>query len=162
MESSNNRNNRATFRMRAGLVVGAAFIVFVSGCAGLREFGRGIAGTSTKILEQGRGSAVTATFNLNREACYTQTRDFLDLTNAYIYARDAQQTMLAIYVSQADTTPVGIFFKSTDDTHTVVEVTSPSTQAKEFIATRLFQVLRGETLSPRLGERAPDSNATKP
>ena len=46
--------------------------------------------------------------------------------------------MLALYVSQDDTTPVGIFFKEIDANNTQMEVSSPSKFAKEFIAKRVF------------------------
>jgi hypothetical protein len=50
--------------------------------------------------------------------------------------------MIAIYVSETDTTPVGLFFKEIDKSNTQVEVSSPSTYAKELISEKVFKLLK--------------------
>jgi hypothetical protein len=42
--------------------------------------------------------------------------------------------MIAVYVSESDTTPVGVFFKGVDNSNTEISVSSPSLYAKELIA----------------------------
>lgn len=114
---------------------------FISGCATVIEGSKEFAGVSTKVLEENRKDAITKTFNCDYFTCYTRTSDILKHIGAYIYAQDIQKHMIAIYVSGQDTTPVGIFFKEIDGSHTQVEVTSPSTYAKELIVGRLFGAL---------------------
>ena len=50
--------------------------------------------------------------------------------------------MIAVYFSESDTTPIGIFFKEIGANTTQMEVSSPSSYAKELIAERLFSVLK--------------------
>jgi hypothetical protein len=61
---------------------------------------------------------------------------------AYIYVKDIKKHMIAIYVSETDTTPVGLFFKEIDKSNTQVEVSSPSTYAKELISEKVFKLLK--------------------
>jgi hypothetical protein len=49
--------------------------------------------------------------------------------------------MIAIYLSEEDTTPVGIFLKEVDAFNTQVEVSSPSKFAKETVSNRIFASL---------------------
>ena len=73
---------------------------------------------------------------------------------SYIYTDDPKKNMLAIYVSEADTTPVGIFLKEMDASNTQIEISSPSTYAKELIAEKLFNLL--------VTESGKDTNESKP
>ncbi len=113
----------------------------ILGCATVIEGTKGFAGLSTKVLEEGRKDAIKKSFNYDFNSCYDKVKDALNRIGSYIYAKDAKKQMLAIYVSGSDTTPVGIFFKEIDATNTQIEVSSPSTYAKEFIATRVFSAL---------------------
>jgi len=108
------------------------------GCAGMKEFARGIAGTSTKILEEQRPNAITKVINEDYFACYNNTLRALKEVGAYVYDQDIKKDVIAFYVSEEDTTPVGIFFKQVDADNTQVEVVSPSGYAKEFIAEKIF------------------------
>jgi hypothetical protein len=49
--------------------------------------------------------------------------------------------MLALYVSEEDTTPVGVFLTERGKFRTLVEVSSPSTYGKEKIAQTIFDSL---------------------
>jgi hypothetical protein len=51
---------------------------------------------------------------------------------------DKSKNLIAIYVSEDDTTPVGIFFKVLDNTRTQVSVSSPSKFAQELISGKIF------------------------
>lgn len=116
-------------------------LVNLLGCATLRETAKGIAGVSTKVLEDNRKYAITKIFNYDYFTCYTKTWDILKQIGAHIYAQNIKKHMIAIYVSKEDTTPVGIFFKEIDVSHTQVEVSSPSTYAKELIAGKISNYL---------------------
>lgn len=124
------------------LVLSFAFLIFnFLGCASVKEMGKGIAGVSTNAVEKSRASAKAKTFNYDYFTCYTKTLDILKNIGSYIYAQDIDKHMIAFYLSPEDTTEVGIFFKETGAASTQVEVSSPSTYAKERIANTLFTAL---------------------
>ncbi len=113
----------------------------LSGCSTVKEAARGFAGTSTRILEDKRGEAVRKSFAIGKDKCYVLVKEMLNKKGeeSYIYAEDAQKGLIAIYVSETDTTPVGIFLSADGTGHTLVEVCGPSTYAKELISERLFK-----------------------
>jgi len=117
------------------------FVISALGCATLWEGAKGLAGVSTRALEDNRKTAITKAFNYDYFTCYTQTLDILKTMQAHIYTQSIKKHMIAIYVSEQDTTPVGLFFKEIDATNTQVEVSSLSTYAKEFISGKVFSVL---------------------
>ena len=118
------------------------FLLFtLFGCASIKEMARGFAGISTKILEDDRPNAIVKTLNYDYFTSYTKTLDILKQLKAYIYAKDIKKHMIAIYVSEQDTTPVGIFFKEIDAKNTQLEFSSPSTYAKELISSKVFSAL---------------------
>lgn len=116
--------------------------LLVSGCAGLKEGVRGFFGISTRALEKARKGAIVKNFNYDYFTCYSKTLDALKEIKSFVYAKDMKKQMIAIYVSETNTTPVGIFFKDIDENNTQVEVSSRSTQAKELIAVKLFAALK--------------------
>ncbi|MDP2943941.1 MAG: DUF3568 family protein [Candidatus Omnitrophota bacterium] len=122
-------------------ICGLLFAILASGCASIKDTVKCIAGVSTKVLEDGRKTAVKKTFNYDYFTCYTKTSEILKGLNAYIYTQDIKKQIIAIYVSQSDTTPVGFFFKEVDQNTTQIEVSSPSTYAKEYFSAKLFSAL---------------------
>ncbi len=129
----------------SGLVIFTlVFVILISGCSSLKEAFRGFRGVSTKILEEGRAQAIVKTFNYDYFTVFTKSLDSLKIMKSYVYAQDVKKHMIAIYVSEEDTTPVGIFFKETGASSTQVEVASPSTYAKEIISAKLFKALGTE------------------
>jgi len=118
-----------------------SFAVLISGCASVRETAKGIAGISTKSLEEGRKNAVVKVFNYDYSTCYRLTLDALKKIGSYIYAQDIKKHLIAIYVSSEDTTPVGIFFKEIDEKNTQIEVSSPSTYSKELISGKILDLI---------------------
>lgn len=129
-------------------------IIALSGCAALIEGARGVAGISTKELEKERKFALSKNFNYDYFSCYTKTLDTLKRIGAYVYRKDIKKRLIAVYLSEEDTTPVGVFFKEADANNTLVEVSSPSVSAKEFIAGRIFKSLSPEPPS----ENTPEEN----
>jgi hypothetical protein len=126
------------------------------GCAAVKETAKGLAGISTRELEKGRKNAIVKTFNYDYFSCYTKTLDVLQDIGAYVYAKDIKKHLIAVYVSGEDTTPVGFFFKEIDANNTQVEVSSPSSYAKESVAIKVFSSLE-ESLHPK--EKEGKSNA---
>jgi hypothetical protein len=123
------------------LVIGYWLLANLTGCATIKENVRAIAGVSTLELEAGRKSAIAKTFNYDYFTTYTKTMDALTQLGGYIYAKDIKKQMIAIYVSETDTTPVGFFFKEIDLSNTQIEVSSPSSYAKQYFAEKLFSGL---------------------
>ena len=126
----------------AAVVFCAAVLV---GCAGVKEKLRGMAGVSTKVLEDNRKDAVSTSVQRDYNTCYLMTKTILDKIKAYIYADDTRKRLIAIYVSEKDTTPVGIFFKESGSNATQIDVSSPSAFAKNLIAGELFPALEGKS-----------------
>jgi hypothetical protein len=122
------------------IAAGCCATVFL-GCAGLKEKLKGVAGVSTKVLEESRKDAVSKTVQRDYNTCYLMTKTILDRIKAYIYADDTRKRMIAIYVSEKDTTPVGIFFEEVNSNATQFDVSSPSAFAKNLIAGELFTAL---------------------
>lgn len=128
--------------MGRSVFIVSVLVVMLSGCAQMKEGFRGFLGISTKELERGRTDAIEATFQCEPSACYEKVLGILKEIGAYVYARDNNKKMVAVYVSAADTTPVGIFLTATDTMATKVQVSSPSTYAKELIAEKIFAALK--------------------
>ena len=114
------------------------------GCASIKEAARGFTGVSTKVLEDGRKDAIVETIPMGYDACFTKVMESLKSHGAYVYAGDAKRHMLAFYVSDQDTTPVGIFFKELDAQSTQWEISSPSSYAKELMARILSKAFNPE------------------
>ena len=123
-----------------GLIFASCIFNF-TGCSSLKEYSQGFLGVSIKVLEEGRKNAKLRTFNFDYFTAFTKTLDVLKNIGAYIYAKDIKKHMIAVYVSKEDTTAVGIFFKEIGAANTQVEVSSPSTYAKELMANKLFKAL---------------------
>ena len=118
-------------------------LILLPGCSTLREGTKCVLGVSTKVLEDNRKGAITKTFDYDYHATYNKSIEALKAMDTYVYHKGAAGQLIAFYVSLGDTTPVGVFFKTVDNTHTQVEISSPSTYAKELIAKRLFARLAG-------------------
>jgi len=119
-------------------------VIGLSGCETVRDGVKGFLGVSTRSLEEARKNAIIKTFNYDYVTCYAKTRDILKRMHAHIYAQNTKRHMIAVYVSEKDTTPVGLFFKEIDAANTQVEVSSLSTYAKEFISKKVFSVLENK------------------
>lgn len=127
------------------LIVGCwSLVIAAAGCATVTEGVKCVAGVSTKALEDGRAKSIKKTFDLDYVTCDSRVREALRTTGAYIYADKKAEKLIAIYMSESDTTAVGIFFTEIDALHTQVELAGPSTEAKEIEAKRIFDHLEGK------------------
>ena len=128
--------------------------VVLSGCATVKEMGKGFIGVSTQVLDQKRKDALKKSFALDYNSCYLKTKDILSQKNneAYIYAQDYKEKFIAIYLSPTDTTCVGIFFTEQTGPNTLIEISSPSIYAKEEIAKRIFTGI-DELIKPKIKEQ---------
>lgn len=121
------------------------FLIFclLSGCCGPQEAVRGFLGKSTKVLEDKRKDAISRDFNLDFDAARGKIKAALKKEGSYIYGEDSSLNLIAVYISETDTTPVGIFLTALDIDNTRVEISSPSIYGKEVIAKNIFQALKG-------------------
>ena len=129
------------------IVLGCLISIVLSGCATVKEMGKGFIGVSTRVLVQKRKEALKKSFALDYNSCYLKVKDILNQKNkeAYIYAQDSKEKLIAVYLSPTDTTPVGIFFTEKAGGNTLIEISSPSTYAKEEIANRIFGGLAADS-----------------
>ena len=132
------------------LATGYLLPIVLLGCSTVKEISKGFAGVSTQVLEQGRKDALKKTFILDYDRCYLKVKDILNQKGQeiYIYAEVPKEKLIAIYLSPADTTPVGIFFTSQEQGSTLIEISSPSIYAKEEIANRIFTGIE-ELIKPK-------------
>lgn len=126
---------------------------FIMGCATIQEAAKGTAGVSTKVLEEGRKEAIVKRFNYDYNTCYKKIKATLQKKGSYIYAQSIKKHMIALYVSEDDTTPVGIFFKEIDANNTQIEVSSPSKFAKELIARKVQKMEAEENVERETGDQ---------
>lgn len=125
----------------------------LSGCAAIKEAGKGFAGVSTQVLEDKRKDALKKSFALGYNDCYIKVKGILAKGSdaPHIYSEDPRKKMIAIYLSRADTTAVGVFFSEEAGGNTLIEISSPSTYAKEEIANRVFTGI-DKLLKPEITE----------
>jgi hypothetical protein len=143
----NNKGGKMKVLTRLGsLVFLGCFLLEMLGCASIKEMTRGLMGVSTRSLEKARKNAVSKNLNYDYSTAYTKTLDALKEMQAYIYRKNISKYMIAIYVSDKDTTPVGIFFKETGKDTTQIEVSSPSSYARDVISAKLFSALSGNPI----------------
>jgi hypothetical protein len=136
--------------VRRIFALGFLFVFTITSCAtaGFHEMLRGIAGNSTRILHDTRPNAVVREFACRLEECGPKVAAILTDMQAYVYAREPG--LIAIYVSDQDTTPVGIFLSSAGIDTTKIEVSSPSTFARELISRKLFSSLEAKLKAKKI------------
>jgi len=121
------------------------FIINSCGCASIVEVTKEIYGTSIKKLELSRKDAAVKNINYDYFSCYTKVSDILKNTGVYIYLQDVKKHLIAFYLSEENTTPVGIFFVETDKDNTIIEVSSPSSYFRDMIAGKIFGPLEKQS-----------------
>lgn len=128
---------------RVFFVLSAVMLFFLNGCATIKDAPKGFLGISTRALEESRGDAVSKTFEFDYDICYNKTLEALSQIDSRVYAKDPKKDLVAVYVTEEDTTPIGFFFTKVEAGKTKVEIASPSFFAKERMARRIFAILSG-------------------
>ena len=124
------------------IVIFCVLSTVLLGCATVKEMGKGFVGISTKVLEDKRKDALKKSFLLEYPNCYAKVKEILkEGQGVSIYSEDSRKKMIAFYLSETDTTPVGIFFTEEAKDKTLIEVSSPSIYAKELVAKNIFTAL---------------------
>lgn len=119
------------------IVLLAFSVLTLSGCAMIKDIPKGIVGVSTRELDRRRPDAIKRTYDCKYEDAFDMVLKALEEKGCYVYEKNLTKHLIAIYVSEQDTTPVGIYFNSSGHA-TEVEVSSPSTSAKELISEKIF------------------------
>lgn len=127
---------------------------FIPGCAMVKEQAKKVMGVSTAELEKARKNAIIKDMPHDYFTVYTKTLDILKELNVYIYEQNIKKHMIAMYISQEDTTPVGLFFKEVDVNNTRIEFSSPSTYAKEYVAGKISSAFQELNKPVEKGEQA--------
>lgn len=120
------------------VILGIILAVFCLGCVGPKEAVKAVMGVSTKVLEDKRSEGLAKIFDADIKDSYLKIYETLKTIKAYIYFEDKTKNFIAIYVTQEDTTPVGIFLSDKGNVKTEVLISSPSRMAKEIIAKKIF------------------------
>lgn len=121
----------------AGLL--AHWLIIPLGCASIKDGVKGFLAISTKEIENARDKAIVRIIDRDYISCYRLAQVRLSEIGSYIYAR--KKDLLAVYISQTDTTPAGIFFRQIDAQKTEVSIASPAADTKEFLAEKIFSAL---------------------
>lgn len=125
-------------RVSIVFVVAVFLASALAGCASMPEAWKGFLGISTKILEEGRKDALTKVFDRGYADCYSYIESILKEKSNIISIYAKNKDMIAFYYISTNDTPVGAFFIAEDASHTRVEISSPSRNAKERVAELLF------------------------
>lgn len=123
-------------------------MISASGCASPAQAWKVVWGTSVKSVEDSRASALVKVLGYDYGTCYVKTEMLLGrIPKVTIYAKN--EDMIAVYYNSINVNPVGVFFREVDATHTQVEVSSPSPDAKAYIAKNIFSgAVQDETEKP--------------
>jgi hypothetical protein len=129
------------FRISAIALLGCCLL----GCASFKDHMKGLLGISTREVDAGRKTALTKTVDYDYATTYKMTLNVLNEIGSYVYAGNIGKHMVAIYRSQTDTTPVGIYFKAMSSATTQIEISSPSTFTKNEVAGKIFSAFEEKT-----------------
>ena len=122
------------------ILIISCITVFGSGCACLKGGFKGFLGISTEEIENARDEAIVKIVNRSKSDCYKMTEARLGQIGSHIYAKE--ENFIAVYISQTDTTPAGIFFKQIGEGKTQVEISSPASDTKEYLAEKLLPAFK--------------------
>ena len=127
--------------MRRILVIGllGCLVIGLSGCACVKETIKGFFAISTKEIENVRDKAIVKIVDYDYDICYQRVEARLVEIGSYVYVRG--KDLLAVYISQTDTTPAGVFFKKIDTQNTQLEIASLAKDTKEYLAEKIFSAL---------------------
>ena len=105
--------------------------------AGVDQGLKALVGFATSEVEESRPRAYAKTFNYDFNACYSMVEGiFSKMPKTTIYAKS--EYMIAVYYTDPNTTPVGVYIVQAGSGRTQVQVSSPSSSAKEWVAKNLF------------------------
>ncbi len=98
---------------------------------------KGFFAISTRELEELKSSALVKIFEYDYETCYEKTLALVEkMPDTKIYVQE--RGVIAVYCVALNNTPAGIFFEKVDESHTKVLISSPSSMAKDWVASNVF------------------------
>jgi len=113
-------------------------VIALAGCVCLKERIKEFLAISTGDIEDSRDRAIVRIVDYDYDSCYRKVEERLIEIGSYIYAK--RKDLIAVYISQKDTTPAGIFFKEINGQKTQLEIASPATDTREYLADKIFSV----------------------
>ena len=127
-------------------------VLFLTGCAQVKELSKTFWGSSTRALENARKDALSRDYPCSVDECFDavlslQKEGTSALTNRLgifdVFIKDRNQRHIVVIgiEGNVNTTEVGIFFNQIDPKKVKVEISSLSTSAKEKLATAIFKEL---------------------
>lgn len=114
-------------------------VIALAGCVCLKEGIKGFLAISTTDIENSKDKAIVKIVDCDYDSCYRKVEERLIEIGSYIYAK--RKDLIAVYISQKDTTPAGIFFKEVNGQKTQLEIASPAADTREYLADKIFSVL---------------------
>jgi len=114
-------------------------IIAITGCVHIKEGARKFLAISTRDIENARDKAIVKIVDYNYENCYKKVEGLLPEIGSTVYARS--RDLIAVYIGPSDTTPAGIFFTDIGGEKTKLEIASPASDAKEYLADKIFTAL---------------------
>lgn len=114
--------------------------VMLSGCAGLKDVPATVWGSSTRVLEDKRGNAMSKTYEKGYWEVFRTAVKVLEKKRFVIFKKDEVRGLMIVMgvPGAVNTTEVGVFFVELNEQQTRVELTSLSTNAKRRLAKSLF------------------------
>ncbi len=139
--------------MRKFLLV-TAFIFFLSGCAHVQEVAKSIWGSSTKALEEARGTATVKMYECFPGACFDKILEIAAKNEYDPFIRDRKRNLIVVVNTRiaqivsdndvqvgGDTTEVGIFITPLKLKEVKVEIVSLSSSAQQRVSNVVFSGL---------------------
>jgi len=71
---------------------------------GFKGYRQGHRGVSTRQLEKNRINAIKKVLTYGYDDCYSRVLERLKNLNTYVYAEDKKNNLIAVYISETDTT----------------------------------------------------------
>jgi hypothetical protein len=115
-------------------------MIGLCGCADVRDIPKSIWGSSTRVLEDARKTALVKTYDKSYWDCYKAAAKVVQKKNYVLFNKDDVRGYMVIMgiPGSVDTTEVGVFFVEVNDQQTRIELSSLSTNAKRLLAKSLF------------------------
>ena len=114
--------------------------VGLCGCSTAMDIPKTIWGSSTRVLEQERGNAISKTYDKGYWDCVRTAKDVIEKKTLVLFKKDEVRGVFIVMgiPGAVDTTEVGVFFVELNDHQTRIELSSLSTHAKRLLAKTLF------------------------
>lgn len=107
------------------------------------EVGKTVWGSSTRVLEKARKTAITKTYDKGYWDCIRASLEVVEKEGMTIFRKDEIKGHLIVVgiKGAVNTTEVGVFFDEISENQTRIDISSLSTHAKRLLAKKLLHGL---------------------